>query len=151
MRSKQIAVTYLAPKIKNPAIIFLDLNLFRSILPWAKDSARELFATQKPKMFLVQYIDDVAPIVDTYLSNRAYKMYNRALKTQNKLFTNLRSSEQTIAWIIDRWINTFINLTTNRNYKDYIDITKIKIPYSDIAYINNDNGEVLYFLVPQSF
>jgi hypothetical protein len=64
MHSKQIAVEYLAPKISNPAMIFKDINIFKSILPWAKDSAKEFFETQTSKMFLTSYVDDVAPIVD---------------------------------------------------------------------------------------
>ena len=131
MHSKQIAVEYLAPKISNPAMIFKDINIFKSILPWAKDSAKEFFETQTSKMFLTSYVDDVAPIVDEYLTNRATKMYEKAIKSQNKLFSNLCSSQKTVAWIIDRWINTFINLTSNPAYKEYIDISKIKIVFND--------------------
>ncbi|MDD2790637.1 MAG: hypothetical protein PHU40_08235 [Sulfurimonas sp.] len=73
----------------------------------------------------------VAPIVDEYLTNRATKMYEKAIKSQNKLFSKLCSSQKTVAWIIDRWINTFVNLTSNPAYKDYIDISKIKIAFND--------------------
>ena len=52
MTSKQIAVEYLAPKIDDPAMIFKNINIFKSILPWAKDSAKEFFETQTSKMFL---------------------------------------------------------------------------------------------------
>lgn len=142
MHSKQIAVEYLAPKISDPTMIFKDINIFKSILPWAKDSAREFFETQKSKMFLTQYVDDIAPIVDEYLINRANKMYKKAMKSQNKLFTNLCSSQKTVAWIIDRWINTFINLTSNRNYKKHIEITKIKKDiYEGIEYLNFESIE----------
>ena len=82
-------------------------------------------------MFLASYVDDVASIVDEYLTNRAIKMYEKAIKSQNKLFSNLCSSKKTVAWIIDRWINTFINLTSNPAYKEYIDISKIKIAFND--------------------
>ncbi len=131
MTSKQIAVEYLAPKIDDPAMIFKNINIFKSILPWAKDSAKEFFETQTSKMFLASYVDDVASIVDEYLTNRAIKMYEKAIKSQNKLFSNLCSSKKTVAWIIDRWINTFINLTSNPAYKEYIDISKIKIAFND--------------------
>lgn len=131
MHSKQIALTYLAPKISSPTMIFKDSNIFKSILPWAKDSAKEFFATQASKRFLVSYIDDVAPIVDEYLTSRTTKMYDRAIRSKNKLYKSLNSSEKTVAWIIDRWINTFINLTSNPAYKDYIDISKIKIAFID--------------------
>ena len=141
MTSKQIAVEYLAPKISNPAMIFKDINILKSILPWAKDSAKELFETQTSKMFLTSYIDDVAPIVDEYLINRATKMYEKAIKSQNKLFSNLCSSQKTVAWIIDRWVNTFINLTSNPAYKEYIDISKIKIAFNDEISTTHSNIE----------
>jgi len=131
MESKKIAITYLAPTIDSPNEIFKDLNIFKSILPWAKDSAKEYFKTQRSKMFLVPYIDDVAPIVDEYCIKRAIKMYERALKSKNKLFRRLCSSEKTVAWIIDRWINTFINLTSNPAYKDYIDVSKLKVAFNE--------------------
>ena len=146
MHSKQIAVEYLAPKISNPAMIFKDINIFKSILPWAKDSAKEFFETQTSKMFLTSYVDDVAPIVDEYLTNRATKMYEKAIKSQNKLFSNLCSSQKTVAWIIDRWINTFINLTSNPAYKEYIDISKIKITFNDeISTTHSNIEDVLEF------
>ena len=146
MHSKQIAVEYLAPKISNPAMIFKDINIFKSILPWAKDSAKEFFETQTSKMFLTSYVDDVAPIVDEYLTNRATKMYEKAIKSQNKLFSNLCSSQKTVAWIIDRWINTFINLTSNPAYKEYIDISKIKIAFNDeISTTHSNIEDVLEF------
>lgn len=145
MNSKQIAVKYLAPRIKDPTMIFRDIKIFQTILPWAKDSAKELFQTQPSKMFLISYIDDVAPIVDEYLINRATKMYEKAIKSQNKLFSNLCSSQKTVAWIIDRWINTFINLTSNPNYKDYIDISKIKIAFDEISTSHTNLEEILEF------
>lgn len=141
MNSKQIAVKYLAPKISNPSMIFKDINILKSVLPWAKDSAREFFATQTSKMFLLPHVDDVAPLVDEYLISRATRMYEKALKSENKLFTNLCSSQKTVAWIIDRWINIFVNLTTNPAYKEYIDITRIKIILSNEINIAPDNIE----------
>ena len=145
MNSKQIAVKYLAPRIKDPTMIFRDIKIFQTILPWAKDSAKELFQTQPSKMFLISYIDDVAPIVDEYLINRATKMYEKAIKSQNKLFSNLCSSEKTVAWIIDRWINTFINITSNPAYKEYIDISKIKIAFDEISTSYTNLEEILEF------
>ena len=131
MNSKQIAIKYIGQKINNPKIIFEDLNIFKSILFFSRDAAREYFSTQLSKYFLVDYIDDVAPVVDEYMLVRVEKMYKKAFKTQNRLFENLCSSETTISWLIDRWINVFINLTTNRNYTDYIDISKIKMNFSE--------------------
>ncbi len=131
MNSKQIAVKYISKKIKNTESIFKDSEIFKSILLWSRDAAREYFSTQSSKYFLVDYIDDVAHVVDEYMLSRIEKMYKQAFKTQNRLFENLCSSETTISWLIDRWINVFINLTTNRNYRDYIDISKIKMNFCE--------------------
>ena len=131
MNSKKIAVEYLASKISNPAMIFKDTNIFKSILPFARDSAKEFFETQTSKMFLTSYVDDVGHVVDEYMLTRKEKMYKKALITKNKLFSNLCSSQKTVSWLIDRWINVFINLTTNRNYRDYIDISKIKMNFCE--------------------
>ena len=141
MNSKQIAIKYIGQKINNPKIIFEDLNIFKSILFFSRDAAREYFSTQLSKYFLVDYIDDVAPVVDEYMLVRVEKMYKKAFKTQNTLFENLCSSETTISWLIDRWINVFINLTTNRNYRDYIDISKIKIAFNDEISTTHSNIE----------
>jgi hypothetical protein len=73
-------------------------------------------------------------------------MYEKAIKSQNKLFTNLCSSQKTVAWIIDRWINTFINLTSNPAYKEYIDISKIKIAFNDeISTTHSNIEDILQF------
>ena len=141
MNSKQIVIKYIGQKINNPKIIFEDLNIFKSILFFSRDAAREYFSTQSSKYFLVDYIDDVAPVVDEYMLVRVEKMYKKAFKTQNRLFENLCSSETTISWLIDRWINVFINLTTNRNYRDYIDISKIKIAFNDEISTTHSNIE----------
>ena len=100
MNSKQIAIKYIGQKINNPKIIFEDLNIFKSILFFSRDAAREYFSTQLSKYFLVDYIDDVAPVVDEYMLVRVEKMYKKAFKTQNRLFENLCSSETTISWLI---------------------------------------------------
>lgn len=139
MNSKQIAVKYISKKIKNTESIFKDVEVFKSILVWSRDAAREYFSTQSSKYFLVDYIDDVAQIVDEYMLSRIEKMYKKAFKTQNRLFENLCSSETTISWLIDRWINVFINLTTNKNYRDYIDISKIKMNFHDDIYEKSKN------------
>ncbi|OCL96711.1 hypothetical protein AAX27_00343 [Aliarcobacter thereius] len=141
MNSKQIAVEYLASKISNPSMIFKDTNIFKSILPFARDSAKEFFETQTSKMFLTSYVDDVGHVVDEYMLTRKEKMYKKALITKNKLFSNLCSSQKTVAWIIDRWINTFINLTSNPDYKEYIDISKIKIAFNDEISTTHSNIE----------
>lgn len=109
------------------------------MLFWARESAREYFSSEVNKLFLVSYIDDVAPIVDEYIINKSNKMYEKAIKSQNKLFQNLYSNEKTISWIIDRWINTFLNLTTNSNYRDYIDIKNLKVEFIDENYGFNDD------------
>jgi hypothetical protein len=146
MNSKEIAIQYLAPKIKDSKTIFFDLEIFKSVLCWARDSAREFFATQQSKMFLLHYIDDIAPVVDEYLISRANKMYKNALIKRNKLFWNLDSREKVIGWIIDRYINIFVSISTNKKYKEYTDITKIRIRFDqDIAFYSSDIEEEIEF------
>ena len=146
MNSKQIAIQYLAPKIKDSKTIFFDLEIFKSVLCWARDSAREFFATQQSKMFLLHYIDDIAPVVDEYLISRANKMYKNALKKRNKLFWSLDSREKVIEWIINRYINIFVSISTNKKYKEYTDITKIRIHFDqDIAFYSSDIEEEIEF------
>ena len=139
MRAKKIAEELLARQIKISKNILLDINILSEVLFWARESAREYFSSEVNKLFLVYYIDDVAPIVDEYIINKSNKMYEKAIKSQNKLFQNLYSNEKTISWIIDRWINTFLNLTTNPNYRDYIDIKNLKVEFIDENYGFNDN------------
>ena len=86
MNSKKIAVEYLASKISNPAMIFKDTNIFKSILPFARDSAKEFFETQTSKMFLTSYVDDVGHVVDEYMLTRKEKMYKN-----EKVWKNLYS------------------------------------------------------------
>lgn len=131
MNSKQIAKEFLAPKLDDPKMIFFDLEILKSILFWARDCAREFFGTQKSKMFLIHYIDDVGPFVEEYFIKRANKMYKNAVDKKNSLFNSLYSSEKVIDWIICRYINVFLSLTTNKKYKNHIDISKLKIPISD--------------------
>ena len=141
-----MAIQYLAPKIKDSKTIFFDLEIFKSVLCWARDSAREFFATQQSKMFLLHYIDDIAPVVDEYLISRANKMYKNALKKRNKLFWNLDSREKVIEWIINRYINIFVSISTNKKYKEYTDITKIRIHFDqDIAFYSSDIEEEIEF------
>ena len=139
MRAKKIAEELLARQIKISKNILHDINILSEVLFWARESAREYFSSEVNKLFLVSYIDDVAPIVDEYIINKSNKMYEKAIKSQNKLFQNLYSNEKTISWIIDRWINTFLNLTTNSNYRDYIDIKNLKVEFIDENYGFNDD------------
>lgn len=146
MHSKQIAIKYLAPKIKDSKSIFFDLEIFKLVLCWARDSAREFFATQQSKMFLLHYIDDIAPVVDEYLIARTTKMYKNAVKKKNTLFNSFCSSGKVIEWIINRYINVFVSISTNKKYKEYTDITKIRIRFDqDIAFYSSDIEEEIEF------
>lgn len=145
MNSKEIAIKYLATKIDDPKIIFYDIEIFKSVLFWSREATREFFATKKNKIFLTHYIDDVGSIVDEYLISKNHKMYNDALKKKNKLFYNLYSSEKTIVWLIERWINVFVNLTSNPAYSEYIDISNMKIAFHDDIIYDNDIENILEF------
>lgn len=50
MNSKQITISYLMLKINNPAMIFNDINIFMSILRWARNSLRKFFDTHLIKV-----------------------------------------------------------------------------------------------------
>lgn len=67
-------------------MIFFDLKILKSILFWARDCAREFFGTQKSKMFLIHYIDDVGPLVEEYFILRANKMYKNAVNKKEFSF-----------------------------------------------------------------
>lgn len=121
MQSNEIAKQFLAPKINNPVSIFTDSKLFEDVLFWARESARELFSTQVTKLDLVRKIDDVGMIVDEIMTKTSHKMLDRGKRGKNSLFTRLCSSEKTIEWLIQRWANVFVNIATNKNYKDHID------------------------------
>lgn len=146
MNSKQIAIKYIAPKIEDPKMIFFDIKILESILFWARHSTREFFSTQPSKMFLIHYVDDIGPIVEEYLFCRAKKMYKDAMKKKNSLFNSLYSSEKVIEWIISRYINLFVSLSTNVKYKNYIDIYKLKLSFHDeMISNNNDIEDILEF------
>jgi hypothetical protein len=139
MNSKEIATLFLSIKINDTKDIFYKDELFDNILFWSREAAREYFVTQQEKYFLQYYIDDIAPIVDSYLKIKMQKMYKNAFKKRNKLYESLYSTEKTISWIINRWINTFINLTSNPNYRDFIDIKNLKVEFFDDTYSFIDN------------
>lgn len=61
MRAKKIAEELLARQIKISKNILLDINILSEVLFWARESAREYFSSEVNKLFLVSYIDDVAP------------------------------------------------------------------------------------------
>lgn len=121
------------------------MEIFESVLFWARETVRELFKTQQ-KIFLINHVDDVGPIVDKYLICRANKMYRDAINKKNSLFYSLCTSEKVINWLISRYINLFVSLTTNSKYKDYLNITQIKMDFVDnIASYNSDIDEILEF------
>lgn len=128
INTKKLIVPLLAKKIKTRSSIFKKRELFEEILFWARECAREFFAARFTRAFLVAYIDDVAMEVDMYMQVRVFDLHKSVKKAISRNCAN--SVEKTIAWLIDRWINTFMNLTTNSQYLDYIDIVRLKKEYS---------------------
>lgn len=131
MNSKEIAIHYIGQKIKNPKDIFENEELFQDIMFWSRESAKELLNTKNNKRFLVNYIDDVGSIVDEYMTIRRLKMYHNRFEKKNKYCLDQNSSEKIITFIISRWLNVFYNLTSNPKYKDFIDISCIRIPFDE--------------------
>jgi hypothetical protein len=131
MQAIEIATKLVAKKISSSTDIFLVDKYFNEMCFWAKESARELFYKSQSRKNLVNKIDDVGLFVDNYMNKVRYKMLQNAKNGKNSLFTKLCSSEKTMKWLIQRWINVFINITTNNNYKDYIDINMIGHEFND--------------------
>lgn len=138
MQSNEIAKQLLAPKINNPVSIFTDTKLFEDVLFWARESARELFSTQVTKLDLVRKIDDVGMVVDEIMTKTSHKMLDRGKRGKNSLFKRLCSTEKTIEWLIQRWANVFVNIATNKNYKDHIDAGALGKYLSDNIGIEQD-------------
>jgi len=136
MKTKQLIIKLLSSKVKSSNEIFENENIFTIILEFSRDAAKEFFATQSNKRFLLDRVDDVAYIVDEYLLKNKTKMYKKVSK---KFKAN--NVESTIAWLIDRWINTFVNLTTNVNYRDYIDTSSIVEFDDNLMFISGENED----------
>lgn len=107
------------------------MEIFESVLFWSREALREFLKTQPKKIFLVHYVDDIGPIVDEYLIFRKEKMYWDAIKKKNSLFYSLCETEKIITWVICRYINIFISLSTNSKYREYIDITNMRVNFDE--------------------
>ncbi len=126
MNSKEIAMCYISKRVKDPKEIFENEILFNYTIFWARESAKEILNTKNDKRFLVNYIDDIGSIIDTYLNIRRYKMFNKKFNKDNKY-----TSEEIISFIICRWLNVFYNLTSNPKYREFIDLSKIRELYEE--------------------
>ncbi|MFA5501896.1 MAG: hypothetical protein WC253_04580 [Sulfurovaceae bacterium] len=136
MKTKQLIIKLLSSKVKSSNEIFENENIFTIILEFSRDAAKELFARQHHRRFLISRVDDVAYIVDQNMQKNKVKMHQKISKKYKK-----KDVESTIAWLIDRWINTFVNLTTNPNYRDYFDFTNI-VDYDDnLIFADEDNDD----------
>ncbi|MBF7071057.1 hypothetical protein [Aliarcobacter butzleri] len=126
MNSKQIAMYYIGKQVTDPKDVFLNEKLFKDVIFWARESAKELLNTQNNKRFLLNYIDDIGSIIDEYMNIRRLKMFYKKFKKKNKY-----SGEEIISFIICRWLNVFYNLTSNSRYRDFIDISKTRELYQE--------------------
>ncbi|MCT7582310.1 hypothetical protein [Aliarcobacter butzleri] len=131
MNSKQIAMYYIGKQVTDPKDVFLNEKLFKDVIFWARESAKELLNTQNNKRFLISLIDEIGTIVDGYMNIRRLKMFNKKFKKNNKY-----SGEEIISFIIYRWLNVFYNLTSNNKYRDFIDISKIRESYDEETIID---------------
>lgn len=136
MQTKQLVVKLLSNKVKTIDAIFESEDTFNIIIEFARDAAKEFFATQVNKQFLPNRVDDVAYIVDQNMQKNKAKMHKKLCK---KFTTS--DVESTIAWLIDRWINTFVNLTTNCNYRDYFDISSIVQFDDNLMFVEHEDNE----------
>jgi len=124
MNTKQLTILILKSKVQYINEVF-EQKIYEVILEFSHDAAKEFFVSQHGKRFLASRVDDVAYIVDQNMQKNKVKMHHKVSKKFGK-----NDVESTIAWLIDRWINTFINLTTNSNYRDYFDLSNI-VDYDD--------------------
>jgi len=136
MQIKQLMIKLLSNKVQKTNEIFENENIFTIILEFSRDAAKELFARQHHRRFLISRVDDVAHIVDQNMQKNKAKMHKKISKR-----FGAKDVESTIAWLIDRWINTFVNLTTNVNYCDYIDTSSIVEFDDNLMFISGENED----------
>jgi len=122
MNSRDIAITYLSNKSKDGICLFEDKKLFDDVLFWSRESAFELLSRQAGRRFLASKVYDVGSVVDAYMLDRSQKMLKRGLANKNGLFNKLSSSSKTIDWLMQRWLNTFLNLVTDCRYREHCDV-----------------------------
>jgi len=131
MQALEIASVYFIKKIVNPEDIFLIDVIFENACFWSRESCRELFQKNPNRQDLVRKIDDVGSEVDRYMYDKRFKMLKNAKKGKNSLSNALVNSESTIKWFTERWINIFMNISTNSKYKAYIDVGSIGLELSE--------------------
>ncbi|QOP45551.1 hypothetical protein [Sulfurimonas paralvinellae] len=125
MKAIDIATEYCSKNIRYSEDIFLIDEIFEDACFWARESCREMFQTNSMRIDLVRKIDDVGAEVDRYMHGKRFKMLKNAKQGKNSLCLALISKKATIKWFVQRWINIFMNITTNPKYKTYIDIGSI--------------------------
>ena len=125
MNALDIAIEYYSKNIRCSEDIFLIDKIFEDACFWARESCREMFQTNSMRADLVRKIDDAGAEVDRYMHDKRFKMLKNAKQGKNSLCLALISKKATIKWFVQRWINIFMNITTNPKYKTYIDIGSI--------------------------
>jgi len=112
-------------KTTKPSEIFTSIEIFDELLFWSRECNRERLNCHYTQQELSFKIDDIGSEVDRYLIKRRLKMLANGQKGKNNLFSKLDSIQDTIAWLVARWGNVFLNLATNSKYKNYIDAGSI--------------------------
>lgn len=125
MRIDKIIIPLIEKKITDPIKIFEDEELFKEILFWSRECNRERLHRHTRQKDLANKIDDIGPVVDKYLRDVRLKMLTSGKKGKNNLSYKLSSTRLTFIWIMQRWGNVLLNISTNRNYKSFIDVRSI--------------------------
>jgi len=112
-------------KIIRPSEIFTNIEIFEELLFWSRECNRERLNSHYAQQELSYKIDDIGSEVDKYLIKRRLKMLVNGQKGKNSLLSKLENVQATIAWLVSRWGNVFLNLATNSKYKNYIDAGNI--------------------------
>lgn len=138
MKAIDIATEYYSKNIRCSKDIFLEDKIFETACFWARESCREMFATNSLRFDLVWKIDDIGIEVDRYMYKKRFKMLENARLHKNSLCKSLNHPKKAIKWFIQRWINIFMNIATNPKYKAYIDVGSICLEIDENISHNED-------------
>lgn len=152
MKSICIATEYYSKNIRYSEDIFLVDEIFEGACFWARESCREIFSTNSLRYDLVRKIDDIGMEVDRYMYERRFKILKNAQLAKNSLSRAMNHPKKAIKWFIERWINTFMNLSTNKKYKNYIDVRSVGLVLDEdmshtediLTFIINEEEKIEY-------
>ena len=140
LKSIDIATEYYSKSIKYSIDIFLTEKNFFDICFWARESCREVFCVNPLRYDMIRKIDDIGIEVDRYMHKTRFRILKNAQLGKNSLAEIMDNPKKVIRWFIARWINVFMNLATNKKYKNYIDVGLIGYELNEnMSHFDNDS------------